>query len=48
MSTALRVGAFALLLLVMAATGFVLGEAVGPIDVGGSAPSPHDGGHLAP
>lgn len=48
MSAVLRLGAFALVLLVMAASGFLLGDAVGPIDVGGSEPAHHDAGHPAP
>ena len=47
MSTALRLGAFAVLLVVLLAAGYAVGVAAGPIDVGGSEPTHHTG-HVTP
>lgn len=46
MSTSLRLAAFALLLAAMVGGGALLGGAVGPIDVGGTAePTHHPSSH---
>lgn len=42
MTTSARLGAFVAAMAAVAVLGFGLGRAVGPIDVGGDGPSPHE------